>query len=346
MKEVLMDYKLAAKTLNQKVIADNPDVVAAALKSIVSSEGAEVYRDIPKVAQMLKERGIKDKEIKQVELTLYGSSFSRYLEQLDSGLSAIDINNIILTAERAGLSPEVARKTVSAILFSLNIAQLAQDLTAEKLAENAESGAIYIPVSAYKNRLNSFRRMLQKNVELSEDEFSELNAFARAGISEAQTLLGRLYLQGVGVPADKEIAVKYLKEAAAHGDAEAYGLLGDYYYGTDNKQAFALYSGPGALALNEERWERFRNLYKVKKFNNLQALLLLALAVLIEVFMFAFHQSVFTGGHMAAGIVCSVINCIAAAGILVVHFKDPYQDLRNLSLPFLATFFVFAQILI
>lgn len=346
MKELTRDYKLATAIITRKVIQENPGIVATTLKSIVASESAEIYKDVPKLVDLMKVQGIRDSAIKQVELALYCSSLVRYLDQLSSGLSAIDINNIILTAESAGLSTRVARKTVSDILYSLNVPQLAQDVSAVELAEQANGGAIYIPPVAYASRMNEIQMKIRNGQELTADDFSELNAFSQAGVPAANTLLGRIYLEGLGVPADENTALENLKYAAAHGDAEAYGLLGDYYYGQDNMKAFELYSRPGAMALNEKRWVRFRNLHKVKRYNNLQALLLIVLTVVVELFMFLFNTSAITGGHMVACVVCSVINCLIMIGILMVHFKNPYQDLRNLSLPLLIMFFIFAQILI
>lgn len=346
MQELARDYKLAASIMTRKVIQDSPGIVATTLKDIVAAEGAEIYKDIPRLVEKLKAQGVRDSAIKPVELVLYGSSLIRYLDQLSNGLSAIDINNIILTAESAGLSARMARKTVSNILFSLNVPQLAQDVSAVELAEQANGGTIYIPPTAYTNRIHELQEKIRNQKKLTESDFSEINAFAQAGIPAANSLLGEIYLVGMGVPADKQVALEHLKYAAAHGEAEAYGLLGDYYYGQDNMKAFELYSRPGAMALNEKRWVRFRNLHNVKRYNNLQALLLVLLAVVVELFMFLFNTSAITGEHVIASMICSVINLITIAGTLVVHYKNPYQDLRNLSLPLLITFFIFAQILI
>lgn len=346
MQELARDYKLAASIMTRKVIQDSPGIVATTLKDIVAAEGAEIYKDIPRLVEKLKAQGVRDSAIKPVELVLYGSSLIRYLDQLSNGLSAIDINNIILTAESAGLSARMARKTVSNILFSLNVPQLAQDVSAVELAEQANGGTIYIPPAAYTNRIHELQEKIRNQKKLTESDFSEINAFAQAGIPAANSLLGEIYLVGMGVPADKQVALEHLKYAAAHGEAEAYGLLGDYYYGQDNMKAFELYSRPGAMALNEKRWVRFRNLHNVKRYNNLQALLLVLLAVVVELFMFLFNTSAITGEHVIASMICSVINLITIAGTLFVHYKNPYQDLRNLSLPLLITFFIFAQIYI
>ncbi len=346
MEELTRDYKLAAEILMKKIAQEKPGIVATTLKSIVAAKGANAYGDIPKLAEELKAKGIGDSAIKQVELVLYGSSLVRYLDQLKNGLSAIDINNIILTAENAGLSPEAARKTVFDILYSLNVPQLPQGLSAVKSGERESEGALYIPPVVYESRIRALRMKVREGDDLTESDFSELNAFAQAGIPAAHTLLGQIYLEGRGVFVDEDRALENLRYAAAHGDAEAYGLLGDYYYGKDNKRAFEIYSMPGAMALNEKRKSRFFNLHKVKRYNHKQALLLVVLAAVIELFMLLFNTSVITGGHMTAFIVCSIINFLTVIGIFVVHLKNPYQDLRNLSLPFLIVFFIFAQILI
>ncbi len=355
MRGLINDYKLAAEAIvrketaeviTRKVVKDGFGIVATTLKGIVASKGVEIYRDIPELSEQLKAQGIRDSSIKQVELVLYGSSLTRYLDQLSDGLSAVDVNNIILTAERAGLSAKAARKTVSDILYSLNVPQLAHDLSSVELTEQAMGGTIYIPPAAYAGRIGKLQTKVKNGQELTKEEFSELDAFALAGIPVAHTLLGQIYLEGLGVPQDESTALEHLKCAASHGDAEAYGLLADYNYGKDNMKAFQLYSRPGAMALDEERWERFRNLNRVKRHHNIQALLLVALTLFAELFMFVFSSSVITGEHMVACIVCSVINFLIAIGSVMVHIKNPYQDLRNLSLPLLVTFFIFAQILI
>ena len=346
LKTLINDYKIAAQAIGKGVDREHPGIVAATLKSIVGDQGPDVYRDIPQLVDYLKEKNIRDCAIKQVELVLYGSSLVRYLDRLSGGLSAVDINNIVLTAEQAGLSSKAARKTVSDILYSLSVPQQTIDLSTNELAEQTSGGGLYVPPVAYEKEIAKFRRKIQQDQELSEQEFSELNKFVIAGIPVAYTLMGAVYLKGLGVPANQDTALEKLKYAASHGDAEAYGLLGDLYFDHDNMRAFEFYSRPGAMALNEERCDRFRRLHKVKRFHRLQAILFSVLMLVIALFMYIFRASVITGTHIPALIVCTVINLVATSVLWVVHIKNPYQDLRALALPYLITFFVYAQIII
>lgn len=346
LKTLLNDYRIVAQAINRGINQEPPGIVAATLKRIVAEKGPDVYRNVPQLVDQLQGTNIRDCAIKQVELVLYGSSLVRYLDRLNSGLSAIDINNIVLTAEQAGLSSKAARKTVSDILYSLSVPQLTTDLSAIELAEQTMGGSAYVPPSVYENQLDKMRRKIRNSQVLTAQEFSDLNLFANAGIPAAYTLLGTVYLQGLGVPEDQDTALEKLKYAASHGDAEAYGMLGDYYFDRDNMKAFELYTRPGAMALSEDRWERFRRLHKVKRFHRMQAICVTAVALLLALFMLVFRSSAITGAHTAAWIVCTVLNFVLTIVVWLVHSRNPYQDLRALILPYIVMFFVYAQIII
>lgn len=346
MSDIVNDYKNATEVITRKVITENPGVMAAALKDIVAKEGADIYRDVDKLSAMMKERKLQPAYIKQVELAVCASSLVRYLEQLATGLSAIDINNIILTAEGAGLSSVTARRIVADILYSLNVPQLAQELSVGGGKDISEMSKIYIPPLAYNSRLSNFMSIIDGGGTLEQEQVTELTGFMKAGIPGAFTLMGRLYLIGRGVPQDEEKALKLLGHAAELGDGAAYGYLGDYYYNKNNETAHQLYSRPGALALGEDRWRKFRNLEKCKKFHRAQAIAFGVLFVLLEVFMFMFRSSILTGSHPVALILCTLLNLAAVGATVFVHMKNPFQDLRNYSLPMLCSFFIFGLSLI
>lgn len=346
MSDIVNDYKNATNVITQKVITENPSVMATALKDIVVKEGAVIYRDVEKLSDLMKEKNLQPAYIKQVELVVCASSLVRYLEQLATGLSAIDINNIILTAEGAGLSSLAARRIVADILYSLNVPQLSQDLSNVDVKDISEISKIYIPPQAYNSRLSDFVSITDGGGMLEQEQVSELLGFMKAGIPGAYTLMGRLYLIGKGVPADEKKALELLRHAAAAGDSAAYGYLGDYYYNKNNETAHELYSRPGALALGEERWKKFRNLEKCKKFHRAQVISFALLFVLLEAFMFIFRNSVLTGTHPVALILCTLLNLATVGGTVFIHIKNAFQDLRNYSLPMLCSFFIFGLSLI
>ncbi len=346
MHELINDYKTAVKTFTCETPSATPSALAVALKGIVSAEGVDVYSDPSKLAAQLQSKGIEACQIKQVELAVWASAFVRYLDQLSSGLSAIDINNIILSVEEAGLSASVSRNVVSDILFSLNVPQIAQEVSLKPGEADPELAQLYIPPREYSAALEEIKRCVFNGQKLTEKQFSTLNSFLGARIPDAYTVMGMVYYTGLEVTQSDEKALEHWQYAASHGSAEAYGLLGDYYYNRDNMQAYRLYSRPGALALNEKRWDKFRNLLKTKKFHLKQLVILAALFVLTTVFMFVFKNSAITGGHTAAAIVCTIINALILAGSVFIHIKDPYQDLRHFSLPMMLMFLIFALILI
>jgi uncharacterized protein len=57
----------------------------------------------------------------------------------------------------------------------------------------------------------------------------DFTALAEKGNSEAQVLLGRMYLTGRGIPKDPDTALKWFKAAAAQGNADGEFLLGSMY---------------------------------------------------------------------------------------------------------------------
>lgn len=347
MNKIFNDYINAVKTKPPQKGTPEPEAIAVTLREIVAAEGVDVYRDVEKLSAALKAKDVDPAESKQIELAACGSSLTRYLEQLGNGFTAIDINNILRTTEKAGLSPKAARRTVSNILYSLNVPQSLKEVSLKMEDKELGEKGIYIPREAYENELKEISDLLAQKKKPSDEQLLFLNQLMEAGVPEAYRLSGKIYLDGGFVPQDSIKAANLLQYAAEHGDAESYGLLGDYFYEHDNDGlAYELYTRPGAMALGESRWKKMRNLEKSKRFIKMQFLMMALLVILMEIFLFLFSSSVLTGGHFLAAILCTVVNGLVLAGVFYVHWKDPYQDLRSFSLPFLITFFIYAFILL
>lgn len=322
-----------------------PGLLANTLRTLVQEEGPDVYRDGEKLVQYLRARGIHEKSIKQAELALCGSSLLRYMDQLSNGLSAIDINNILITAMEAGLSNRTARNTVYALLYGLGVPQFLGEYEDSTAVAAGNQNGLYVPPSMYAQQLTDINGRIGEKKATQED-FSALNQFIRAGIPRAYTVMGRAYLTGSGVPTDEDKAREYLEFASEHGEAEATSMLADYYFDRNDLKAYQLYTRPGALALNKEQWAKFTELNTRRIFYNLQMWLMVGVFVLLEVLMFLFSASAVTGPHDVARNVCTIINLINLAGIIALHVKNPYQDLRNFSVPMILSFFVYTMILI
>ena len=71
-----------------------------------------------------------------------------------------------------------------------------------------------------------------------------------------------------------KLGVERLEYAAQRGEAEAAALLADYYASRAGKKAHALYTKPGALAMDQERKENFRMLKEKRRGRVIQLVLL------------------------------------------------------------------------
>lgn len=344
MNEFLSSYLNVLQNARTTRTGYTPGLLANTLRALVQEEGREVYRDGEKLAQYLKGRGIPDSSIKQAELVLCGSSLLRYMDQLSNGLSAIDINNILITAMEAGLSNRTARNTVYALLYGLGVPQFLGEYESRSAAAGNQNG-LYVPPEMYTQQLTEINNRISSKTA-SQGDFSLLNQFIGAGIPRAYVVMGRAYLTGAGVPRDENKAREYLEYASEHGEAEATSMLADYYFDRNDLKAYQLYTRPGALALNKEQWAKFTELNTRRIFYNTQMWLMVGLFVLLEVMMFLFSASAVTGPHDVARNVCTILNLIDLAGMIALHVKNPYQDLRNFSVPMLVSFFVYTMILI
>lgn len=345
MNEFLSTYYNVVKNSQITKTDYTPGLMANTLRMLVQEEGRDVYRDSEKLAQYLRGKGIHENSIKQAELVLCGSSLLRYMDQLSNGLSAIDINNILITAMEAGLSNRSARNTVYALLYGLGVPQFLGEYEDSTSVVEGNQNGLYVPPSMYVKQLNEIsNRISQKNA--SQIDFSTLNQYVSAGIPRAYTIMGRAYLVGSGVPADENKAKEYLEYASEHGEAEATSLLADYYFNRNDLKAYHLYTRPGALALNKDQWAKFAELNTRRMFYNTQMWLMVGVFLLLEVLMFLFSTSAVTGSHDVARNVCTFINLINLAGIIAIHVKNPYQDLRNFCVPMILSFFVYTMILI
>lgn len=86
--------------------------------------------------------------------------------------------------------------------------------------------------------------------------FQVLKPFAEQGNTEAQTRLGHMYYDGLGIGKDEVEAVKWYRKAAEQGDAEAQNILGWMYengrgVSQDNAEAVKWYR---KAAEQDEPW--------------------------------------------------------------------------------------------
>lgn len=323
-----------------------PSVLDRALRALVREKGRDIYRDPDKVASHLKKEKISSARIKQVELVLTESSLLGYLDRMNEGLSAVDCNNILLSAERTGLSDQTIRIIVSALLYGQEVPQVfAEFLPLKEALYKGNERSLYVPPREYQQPLQEIQRKLDVKTELEKADISQLRLFVRADIPMAHRLYGQ-YLMSCAVPNDIPRGVEQLQIAADQGDAEAAALLADHYMKTDPQKAHQLYAQPGAVAMDKRRRENFLVLQKRRKHCLTQLWRLAGIFVLLELFIFLMFSSPVTGSHPTAQLLCSVVNAANLIWLVAHHIMDPYRDLQWESAPMLLSLLVYVLILI
>lgn len=327
--------------------------LAKALRTIVKESGTESYKEKESLPVLLQNQGVDMVDIRKVELVLETSNFLRYLDQLSEGISAIDINNIIQSAENSGLTLETLKIIISDLLYGIGITQkIRQENYSEGWEKSSgfSSQSIYLTPYAYKDSLDKVEKNIKEKKKLEASEFSYLNYCCTAGVPRAARILGKLYLQGTYVGKDLKKAKEYLKFAVHTGDAGAMVLLGDYYYEMAKyNEAYELYTSPGALAVNGDRKSRVRDLYDIKKYNKKEVFIWGIITIITEfLILYVCADSVITGKHIVMKVICSILNIGTFAAILWKGKKEMFSDLRGYGLMYglIAFLYYFVYILI
>lgn len=316
-----------------------------ALRSLIAEKGRDAYKYTTKVAQYLRDKQISQTQIHHVELILTNSSLLRYLDQMDVGLSAVECNNILLSAVGTGLSDRTIRVTVEALLNGMGVPQVLKHIDDEIKTKGNERN-LYVPPSVYDGILSQIEEKLEARQVPTKDEFSLLDQFVQAGVPKAFRLQGHASILFSKSKKNIRTGVEYLELAVARGDAEAAGLLADYYAEENGKRANSLYTKPGALAMDDERKRNFVALKKKRKGRNMQLLLIAAVCLLVQAVLLWLPVSPVTGSHEVARWVCTGINFLGAMWVVFCFARDPYRDLRGQTLPMLLALFAYAMTVI
>lgn len=314
-----------------------------ALCGLIREKGRDAYKNTTKVAQYLREQQISMTQIRHVELILTDSALIRYLDHMDGGLSAVECNNILISAEGTGLTEQTIRLTVEALLGGMGIPQVLERVE-QKNAARGVTRDLYVPPREYAGILNEIEEKLARGESPTKDEYSLLDQFVRAGVPKAYRLLGQACLLSDNDEMTK-LGLERLEYAADRGEAEAAALLADYYAPRAGKKAHALYTKPGALAMDQERKENFRMLKEKHRGRTLQLVLLACVFLVVQAVIWLLPASPVTGDPGHARTVCTMINVLNAAWLAGRYVYDPYQDLRAETIPMILSMLVYAMIL-
>lgn len=312
-----------------------------ALYSAVQEKGRDLYRNVTKVSQCLRERGISGTQIRHVELILTDSELPRYLDQIHMGLSAVECNNILISAARTGLSDHTIRVTVEALLGAMGVEQVLKHPERGSAQRGIQLG-LYVPPREYKLPLRDMEKKMKNGQELDKEEHSLLAQFVQAGIPMAIRLQGQAYLKFGTTDQVVREGVKQLELAAERGDAEAAALLADYLADSNGRKARKLYTIPGTTALDDVRKESLRQMDQKFRGRILQLVLMACVFLVVQAVIWFLPVSPFSAVDGNARQWCfwiSILNCVWIIGRCI---QDPYRDLRAEMLPMVLAMFLYA----
>ncbi|MBQ9414345.1 MAG: SEL1-like repeat protein [Clostridia bacterium] len=307
------------------------------LRKAVNENGPEIFQDIERIEECLKQ-GQCDQTVRcQVLLFLQTSNVTRYIPQRQTGISMMDINNIIYRTEiESGLNKDTVKKLLLVILFALSL-----PTSLETVAIPTGTGVRYDdrmiePASEYEKTLSIIRSAVDKrDVTTLKAWMPELDRMADNGYADALYQKGLCYYYACGVEADIQKAIQYFEAAAHNGSIPAYASLGDCYFQgvafPDYTKAFEYYTALGAVAPSKERRQNLQVILEEKRVN---IRLLIANAILVAgllIFNVFFASGAFSAHgdmHVVAAILSSVMVLAAFALSILSFIKRRYNSIR------------------
>lgn len=235
------------------------------LRNIIRDNGNDILNDAVLLSEKLKEHGCDEIAQSQLLLMLKASNIKNYIPQQKTGISMVDVNNIITCAvAETGLSRITVKNLTTALLYGLS---MPTDIESVVLPdENYRlSDVAFADFEEYEEYLENALCALDELDEEAFAEYSEkIEYLVKAGHPKALYIKGYCHFKGFGAVKDDALAIKYLKASSACGFAKAGALLGDIYYNGAQKKgkypyytkAFEQYTAIGAITLDEERQKR------------------------------------------------------------------------------------------
>lgn len=324
-----------------------PSERAVVLRHIVDTYTVAVYNNGEILRTSLLEAKMEPVAVKQLELALTSPVVKDFLVSEEKDPTSMEINHVLFAIEGCGLSDADARELLDDLLYSKQIDPVLREYVAVKEAVGKGKATNYIPPQLYQEKLQEIMGYVSAKDEekLTSEVQEELSTYAECHIGEANYILSLMYRDGIGVVKDMELANTYAQKAVAGGYPPAYAMLGDVAYSNNRfDEAYAYYTKPGAIALDEMRRGRVDTLRRAKGFAN-------QICIALGVLYGAFVALMIGAGKMlsvSSGRVLPIflaLMTLAMVRVLWVHHKKPLQDLRYWGIAFvflLTLYFVFA----
>ncbi len=306
--------------------------LGAIIRTVISEKGIDILKDTEAFSKELIHKKVNSIAVMQLSLLLEAGNIRNYLTQIKSGITMVDVNNMITCAEEeTGLSKTKLKLLLTAMLYGLSLPSAIEKVVIPKQDGSlVRQDAAILPLDQYVNQLKEIKQAVQeKKEEILKNKSVEFERLVNAGVPEALYLKGICYQDGIGTEADMKRALPYFISAAKAGHAEANAVMGDYYfeaseYGLDDySKAFEYYTQIGAVALSEQRKQNLLVIIASKKQNITQ----LFLTGILLVVLFIFNQQLGSGqfsldakAHWFWAIVSDLL-CAATYGLAIWSYS-------------------------
>lgn len=271
------------------------------LRAIIKENGQDILKDVDKLYDALRDKKCDNTIAYQILLVIKSSNISRYFSQFATGISMVDVNNIIASAEKeTGLSKKSIKSIVSCIFYGLSLPTTLSTVIIptddDYQVRDSATGEFF----KYGNALSIITKAINDaDVSVFKEHADELEQMSRAGHPTAHYLKGLCYYKGFCTEQDNKKAMHYLKLAAKGGNVNANAMLGDLYFNDDEvlfhyDLAFEHYTVIGAVGLSKKRQQNVKVILEQKKVNFLDLSFAIILWIIALVFNILLGSGVFS----------------------------------------------------
>lgn len=306
------------------------------LRKAVNENGPEIFQDLDGVETILRKENCEPTVTRQLLLFLQTSNTIRYIPQAQTGISMIDVNNIIFRTEcESGLNRDTVKRLLVVILYAFSLPTSLEVVATPKEAGIQYKDKVIESTNEYENKLSAISKAISaRNLEELVPLMPELNHMADNGYADALYQKGLCYYNACGVEENIQEAIKCFEMAAHNGSINAYAALGDCYFQKkipDYTKAFECYTALGAIANSKKRQENIKIILEERNLNVkllVANFFLVALVLVFNVFMAKGTFSAYGEKHIFAAVISTVLLLAAFALSVVSFIKMRFNSIR------------------
>lgn len=265
----------------------NNESLTGVLEDIISKYGREVLLKEEPLKQELKNSGVDTMDIYKFILISKCHGFDEVVKS-EKINSIVDLNRLTSNIyTQTKLNRADIMRLCAALFTALGIIEKSgikhvvekaiDNLGAKQYANDELIGnAFTLSSSEYRSKaLDHFEKVFENDHPdlslITEEDLRRLEALLISGIPKAKYYTACYILHSSTEGASAQEAINLLEQAFKEGDAQAAAKLADHYCDeggdfNDREKAYRLYTGIGALALNEKRKDNLVGLFNQKMY--------------------------------------------------------------------------------